>query len=318
MRQVKYFLIILALIFAFYTLLAQDSSQVAAESTIKVYAEIEFKQVPLNRKVTFTVRVEWMGDLDRYRISELENPVIENFDIYSTSSADRRLTEGGVAKAAKIYEFILTPRALGMGYVEGVVVKYIDTSTGEGRYLTTNRLDIKVIEPVPEPTSFDWQDALYLIIGLFILLLAVGIFLWKRKSKREKLTEVVEVVPLEEEFLTTLRETVNLKATDVDIKNGFASISKILRKYLMQKYQVSAMEQTSAQLLSALQEKQLNETIYKQVDEILRLCDLAKFAGSMGDQKDLFRVYTLMETILEKNLTEGSAEAKLEKAAEEK
>ena len=129
---------------------------------------------------------------------------------------------------------------------------------------------------------------------------------------------MVEVVPLEEEFLTMLRETVNLKATDVDIKNGFASISKILRKYLMQKYQVSAMEQTSAQLLSALQEKQLNETIYKQVDEILRLCDLAKFAGSMGDQKDLFRVYTLMETILEKNLTEGSAEAKLEKAAEEK
>ena len=53
----------------------QDSTNVASESTIKVTGEVNLKEVPLNRTVTYSVIVEWSGDIKRYMISEIENPV---------------------------------------------------------------------------------------------------------------------------------------------------------------------------------------------------------------------------------------------------
>jgi len=303
---------------SFCKLCAQDTSQVVLESTIKVYAEIDHKQVPLNRNLTCTVRVEWMGDLGRYKISELENPLIENFDIFSTSSADRRMSEGGIDKACKIYEFILTPRSLGMGYVESVVVKYIDTETGEGHHLVTNRLDIEVIESVPEPNPDALKNLIIYLSGIVVLIfLIIGILWWRKKVKREKQTEIVDVVSLEEEYLTLLHESMDLNSPELDFKESFASLSKTLRKYLTQKYRIPAMELTSDQLVHDLKKNHLDESIVNNIEEILRICDLAKFAGSGGERKDLDRVYTLVETILEKNLAEDKIKKNSENETKE-
>jgi hypothetical protein len=311
MRYLKDFLICFMIVVSVCQLYAQDTSRVATESTIKVYAEIEHKQVPLNRNLKFTVRVEWMGDLGRYKISELENPIIENFDIYSTSSADRRMSEGGVAKACKVYEFILTPRTLGMGYVESVVVKYIDTETGEGHHLVTNRLDIEVIESAPEPNPDALKKLFIYLAGVALLIFCViGILSWRRKTKRKKEIETVDVVSLEEEFLTMLRELIDLNSPELNFKESFASLSKTLRKYMTQKYQIPAMELTSDQLISDFKMNQLDERITNNTEEILRICDLAKFSGSGGERKDLDRVYTLIEEILEKNSADIKAEIK--------
>ena len=183
-----------------------------------------------------------MGDLSRYKISELENPVINNFDIYSTSSADRRMSERGVAKAAKIYEFILKPKNLGMGYIESVVVKYIDTQTGEGHSLITNRLDVEVIESIPEPNSHGWMMTLFpFIVAVCFIFVIVGIWLWKRKKKKREESEIVEVVLIEQEFLTMLHESIALNSPDLNIKESFGALSKILRKYLTRKYQIAGM-----------------------------------------------------------------------------
>ena len=313
MQYLKGILIYSIIFFSFCRSFAQDTTGVTDESTIKVYAEIEHKQVPLNRNVKFTVRVEWMGDLGRFKISELEKHLIKNFDIYSTSSADRRLSEDGIAKASKVYEFILTPRSLGMGYVESVVVKYIDTETGEGHHLVTNRLDIEVVDSVPEANTNGWtMDVIYYAVPAIVIFLILGIWLWKRKEKRKRQSAVVEVVPLEDEFLTMLQESTNISSPELEFKESFATMSKILRKYLSQKYQIAALELTSDKLVHVLKENQLDESVVNSVEEILSLCDLAKFAGSEGERKDLDRVYTLIEEILEKNLAESKIETSSE------
>ena len=119
-------------------------------SGIKMKASVSSKEVPLNRSLFFTIQVEWFGELNRYEISEVEDPVVRNFTIQSNSSSDRREMVDGELKAIKTFEFELIPLELGMGYIEGVIVKYIDTQTGEGKHLVTNRLEVKVIDPVPE------------------------------------------------------------------------------------------------------------------------------------------------------------------------
>jgi len=79
-------------------------------------------------------------------------------------------------------------------------------------------------------------------------------------------------------------------------------LSKIFRKYLAQKYDIAALELTTDELLSILSEKIEDESLVNMAQEVLTVCDVAKFAGSNGDQNQLVRVYTLVESILEKNL----------------
>jgi len=136
----------------------------------------------------------------------------------------------------------------------------------------------------------------------------VGIWLWKRKKKKREESEIVEVVSIEQEFLTMLYESIALNSPDLNIKENFGLLSKILRKYLTRKYQIAAMELTSDQLITSLKQIQLDEQVINNIEEILHVSDLAKFAGSEGDINDLDRIYTLIEAIFEKNLAEDNLE----------
>ncbi len=304
------FIISLSLIFIVFNLPgnAQDTTTVAQESRITISSEVDKKEVPLNRPVICSVIVEWTGDLKRYQISEIENPIVENLEIVKTSAADRRLSEGGVAKAARIYEFVLQPKSRGMGYIENIIVKYIDNETGEGESLITPRLSIKVIDPVAEPGSNNWIIK-WIVLAIVIVAIFIAILIWRKRAqeRKRKEAEAEKFVPLEQEYLAQLRESVNLKSSEIKVNETFWLLSKIARKYLSQKYQIPALESTTEKSVSELSKINLDQTLLNNIQEILTVSDLAKFAGSEGNRVELDRIYTLLEAILERNLGEAKA-----------
>ena len=308
-------LLFLLFVLVFPNLLAQDTSGVDYESQITITGKVAVKEIPLNRFLTFTVKVEWAGDLKRFQIGEIETPMVENFEIYSTSASDKRSSENGITKAAKIYEYTLRPKSLGMGYIEGVVIKYIDMKTDEAHHIMTNRINVKVIDSVPEPGEYSWGME-WIILVIFLLVAAVIFFVWRSSVKQRKLAEQeqVQVVTLEEEYLAMLHDSLDLNSPDISINEAFWTLSKILRKYTSQKYDIAAMESTTEKIVHNLQGKGLDQAMINIIEEILNTSDLAKFAGTEGDRQDLDRIYTLIETMLEKNL----AEFKLEKMEDEK
>ncbi|MFZ5518773.1 MAG: BatD family protein [Candidatus Zhuqueibacterota bacterium] len=284
---------------------AQVTSGVNSQSQITISAQVSAKEIPMNRNLTFTVKVEWSGDFNRFQIGEVETPVVENFEIYGTSVSDKRSSENGVTKAAKLYEFTLKPTSLGMGYIEGVVVKYIDLATDEPYHMMTNRLNVKVIESVPEPGESSPGTMWLIGIGLLTVAAILGALWWMREMRKKHASQQqVKVVSLEEEFLTMLRQSLDLKSPNIRPNEAFAALSKILRKYLSQKYDVAAMESTTDNIIRNLQGRQIDPAMLTNIEEILNISDLAKFAGTIGERGDLDRIYTLIETILEKNLAE--------------
>lgn len=287
-------------------LFAQDSAKTSLpsqDSGIKVSASVSTKEVPLNRSLKFTIQVEWFGDLKRYEISEVENPATRNFKITSNSSSDRRELVNGKLKAIKTFEFELVPEELGMGYIDGVIVKYIDTETGEGKHLITNRLDAKVIDPIPEPGSKTWLIK-WIILAIIIAGLAVAIILWLRKKAEEKRkkAELTPLVPIEEDYLQELKNSVLLESPDLDIKNAFSTISLVFRKYLATRYNFGATNAITEEIIATLKQNEIAESLINNTQEILNTCDVAKFSGSEGQKADLERVYTLVEDLLNKNL----------------
>ena len=283
--------------------IGQDSTDVnGLNSSIKVSALVNTKEVPLNRTITLTIKVSWVGGLDQYEIYEFDNPVVRNLEIIGTSSANR-VTGGHKPEAVKEYEFTLSPVSLGMAYIEPAIITYNDRVLEQNQRLVTNRLDVKVIDPVPEPgeAASIW---IFLVIGMFVIGAGAVVYLLaqKKRNERKALEESEPVLPLEEQYLQQLKEIVDLNAVELDVGKSFSKVSRLYRKYLAEKYNIQALETTTEEVNNALSESNVDERFFNSTQEILSACDLAKFSGGAGSKSELERVYTLIESNLERSL----------------
>ena len=299
-------LLITILIFLYGSLCcAQDSTStdLSLPSEVKSSAFVNQKEVPLNRTVTFTVQIQWSGNLSRFEIEDFENPVVTNFDVVGTSSSNRVGEINGETVAVKEYAFTLQPKSFGMGYIEGVIIKYRDMSTGESSRLITNRLEVKVIDPVPEPGEL--RLPVFWIVGALIVILVgvfVSLYLRRKQEEQRRREEMENITPLEETYLQELKNSFDITSPEVSINETIAGVSRLFRRYLAEKYGIVALEATTDEVMASLQEKEVEERISKDASEILKTSDVVKFSGGSGDKAELQRVYTLVEDILERNL----------------
>jgi len=264
---------------------------------IQVSAQLSAKEVPLNRYVTLEVRAQWEGDLNRFEIADFGNPTMTNLQIVGTSSSNRVGEENGKAMAIKEYEFTLKPLELGMAYIDGVTITYKDAATGQEQRLATQRLDVKVVEPVAEPESHSW-----IAIGAMGVAAVSGVgglgLWWYRKRERDKREreKIQPLIPLEESYLRDLKSLVQWDSPN--LRESFAAVSRLLRRYLNQKHGITALEATTGEILEALRDLGTDERV---IGEVLETCDTVKFGGQEATRPDLERVYTLVEGLLERN-----------------
>jgi hypothetical protein len=105
------------------------------------------------------------------------------------------------------------------------------------------------------------------------------------------------ILPIESHFLEKLRGQLDLNHPD--LHEDFSTLSKLLRRYLEEKFSLRALELTTDKLLDSLGETPLEQHQIDSVKEILARSDEIKFSGIQGTQEELTRFYTLIEGILE-------------------
>jgi len=198
---------------------------------IKASVSIDTKKVPQNRTATVIIEVSWQGDLDRFEVARVENPVLTNLEIIGNASSNWVGQVDGVKKVIKKYEYSLKPQSLGMAYIDGTFVEYIDLKTTQNYKLVTNRLKLEVVPPVLEGGE---NKAMLLALVVLVLMGFSGGVLLLIKRKKAKEAELraqqEENVSLEEKFLKELKEKVDLSSADSS--GQFAVISKIVRSYI--------------------------------------------------------------------------------------
>ncbi|NOY78446.1 MAG: protein BatD [Calditrichaeota bacterium] len=297
---------LLVFLFVFHTTFAQDSLKVAqqpAPENITVSTQVDRTTVPLNRTLTLHVSLVWQGDPDRYEIIDFENPALTNFEITGTSTSNKTEVVNGQVITHRDYDFILKPRELGMGYVEGVIVKYKDRVSGKEHSLVTQRISLKVVDPVPESHSSTHWPATVLYAALVIIFAGIlWFFLIYRKSKKPVL-EIEEIPPLEETYLKNLKEQITFE--NPDLKNGFSKLSKLLRSYLSEKFNLPAKQATTQELLKDMQNRAMDEKLISQTKEVLSVADEINFSGGSGSREELEKIYGTVESILERYLAAG-------------
>ncbi len=198
--------------------------------------------------------------------------------------------------------FLLRQRLLLTGFDSGRY--YIPSFTfqvianGQTTVLQTDSIPIEVqtiavdttkaFKPIKNivEVKFSIWDYWYIILAI-LLLIGFCIFFWIYFYKNRKVkTPVISKVPPEKAHEKALRLLKELKEKKLQeqgrSKEYFSELSDIVRIYLEERFDITAMEQTTDELLAML--KRQNETrgelrkVRPELKLILRTADLAKFA----------------------------------------
>lgn len=296
-----------------YSQEVSPADSVLIETNVSLSTLVEPKCVPLNRPLTFTIRISWEGDLDLIEIGEVEELLLTNFDIIGTASANRVNGTARGQRAIKEIAYTLQAKTLGMAYIESVGLSYEDKRTGKSHSLITQRVGVEVISPVPEEGEKRGWWVWIATVGVVFTGFFCFLFLKRKQSRGKEAEEEVEQI-IEEAYLEELKETVDLK--DKDRRESFTVLSKLFRKYLSKKYGISALEATTQELMKTLEEEGLEESLTRKCEALMKKADVVKFSGQEASQAELEEAYTAVETVLESHIVQ--AKEKLQEIEESK
>ena len=287
----RMFFVLLLALYACSTIYASLPVQ---NTKIELSSQIDQTKVPLNRTLQLKVTLSWPGESDDYSLLQFDGPSLTNFEITGTSTTKRsELREGGT-RIFNDYTYTLKPQELGMGYIEGVTAKVHNNHSDQDETLTTERIPVEIIDPVPEPGKSS-VPSIFLWAPIIVFLLACFWFFRTMKKKRQPPLE--PETPIESVFLEELKDSLNLDQPN--LREDFTQLSKLLRRYLTKKFSVRALETTSDELVIDLESTDMEENQISSVREILTRSDEIKFSGMEGSREELIRFYTLIEGILE-------------------
>jgi hypothetical protein len=279
--------------------------QSTVESDISLRTLIDKSEVPLNREVVYHVELRWQGDLSKYVLSEIVDPAVTNLAIRGKGSSNKVITDSsGQTISIKRITYYLTPLELGMSYIDGVTVKYEDTALDQKESLISGRIGVKIIEPIPETSKFDFLQ--WLVYAMVIIVLSVLFILMYLKYRRKKKDELakLESLPretLEEKYLRLLKETIHFSSQN--IRESIGDLSHLISGYISEKYNVSTGNLSSDDLIDLLEKKGLPEASLGRLKEFYKQADLVKFAAAEITESDFHKNYDIVELVLQQQKT---------------
>jgi flagellar basal body-associated protein FliL len=145
--------------------------------------------------------------------------------------------------------------------------------------------DIKPLMQVERSNAELWKTLLWVLLGLLIVGGLVYWFFLRKKPLTEE--EKVALLPPYDRALLELKNLENSRYLIQDeYKKYYSELTDIVRLYLEDEVHVSAMESTTAQLMTKLEmlkdagELKLDDETLHQFQNILQTADLVKFAKS--------------------------------------
>jgi hypothetical protein len=271
--------------------------QPSQETSLSLSAAVDRTKIPLNRLLNLKVTLAWTGDPGIFTILSFNDPVLTNLEISGTSTSNRTEASEQGTRVIREYEYALKPKGLGMAYIESVSIKVHNNLEETDETLLTRRIPVEVVDPVAE-TEKGENWLLYLVI---FFLAAAGVLLTmfyiRKKKIQKKSIPQDSQEPTEILYLDELRNTWDLDNLNLD--QDFSTMSRLLRRFLSEKYKIRAMETTTDELVEELQATDMHENQIQSIKEILSRADEIKFSGTKGNREEFTRFFTLIEGMLE-------------------
>jgi len=292
----------LSLLFIIQFSVAAQTSDTTAVSeiepvTIRLRTFVEANKVPLDRKVEFNVELSWIGELSRFHIDPLEQPVLTNLVMEGSGSANKlEPLSNGKFRAVKTIMYQFIPLELGMAYIDGMVIRYRDQITGEEDQLISQRVQVEIVDPVSSGNGSGFRAIIYIIL-LIIFFGSMIFFIIKYIQKRRRAATTVPVkICLPQEYLNRISQEIDTNSTN--LAEMSIKLSSMFREYLSRDFQISAKEGSTKEIMENLSSKGIHPAEIEKLRTLFEKLDLVKFAGEEIDPAEFSNVYGTVETFL--------------------
>lgn len=253
-----------------------DSTNVLIGDQIRLNLEVvkpkdlrvQFPQVP----DTFSSKIEVIrrGKVDTLKLDDktrqklVQQLVITSFDsgVHRIPPFYFRLKNGAVLDSVATRELAFQMHGM-----------KIDTTKGPA--------DIKV--PYAAPVTL--KEIIPYILGIILIAAIIFfIFYYMKWKKKRVATQAMPVKPADPAHIIALRELDRIKAQKLwqqeKIKQYYSEVSDTIRMYIQNRFNISALEQTSAETLGVFKSRRdlADSASVDQLQYILSMADLVKFA----------------------------------------
>lgn len=274
--------------------LAQNDS---LSSNITLKTVLESDNVPLNKEVVYHVELSWEGDLDRYQIDEIVEPTVSGLNLRGSGSSNK-LTNDKNAKPHSMRKvtYYFSPQSIGMAYIDGLTIRYKDNLTGDIETLISQRIGVKIIDPVISENDMTNMGTFFQWSLLIIFVLLAGYFGFRFFQRRKTENNEVEIIKsLEEKYLELMRETIHLANNAT--KENISSLNKLLNSYIAEKFSHVGTIDLS-ELKSKLENLGIAEDSITKIITMYEKSELARFAAEEINLSELHMYYDSIENIL--------------------
>ena len=166
-----------------------------------------------------------------------------------------------------------------LGSSKKIIVSEIETNENEIKQIKEN---LKI--------SFSLIDY-WIYISIFLILALIYFMSKKYLKKTERVLEIVEKEVKLDPIELTINKLEILKNEKLwekdEINLHFTRASNIIRKYLELKFNFSALEIPTADILSKYKQFSQDDFSIKMLNRILSSCELAKFAKNQPDKSEI-------------------------------
>ena len=144
-------------------------------------------------------------------------------------------------------------------------------------------------------TPFVLADYYPIIIGILLVLLlaALAWYIWKRMRERKSLIPFKKEEPKLPPHEQAIKELDEIKQQKLwqqgRSKEYYTLITETLRRYMVDRFGINAMEMTSDEILALIKQTTEAQSVYDNLQQILSLADFVKFAkmNPLPDENDL-------------------------------
>ena len=232
--------------------------------------------------------------------------IVDGVEIISKSEIDTILNSNTDKKTYSFsQEYLITSWDSGAYYI--APIKLNSSLSTEGLLLnvmsvsTDQNSEIKDIKE-PFDAEYEFKDFLIWIILLLTIILIVYLlkkYVFNKKEKVEKKI-IKTIVPA---HITALKELNNIEKKELwqsgKIKQYHSGISEILRKYMEHRFKFIALELTTDEILSNI-ENTISREEHVELKQVLQRADLAKFAKSKPNEEENKQSMELAKRFIDK------------------
>lgn len=257
-------------------------------------ATLEREKILVGEQIRLNVRFSFPAAIDNFQLPVFEQDTItKSIEIISRYTTDSLSTDQTLREIEQTY--IITSFDSGTHVIPSQVFSYFSPSEADQQFLLTDSLYLnvdlvridttKAIMDIKNPWGipFHWREYLPYFIAGFILLLLIlaGIYYYMRRKKGLPLfpSRITPPLPADEEALLALNRIKKEKIWKSGlVKEYYTHLTDTVRRYLERRFNIPALEFTSAETLSELSKTETDAESVRKLEHILNVADLVKFA----------------------------------------